>query len=113
MMKVAFEEIGRVAATFAADGVKAGTVCKMAGNGMVAPCADGEEFVGLVEHVRKGFCGVQLHGFAQVAYTGTAPGLGYVNLAANGGGGVKVSSGGRGHLVVAVDENAMKAVIEL
>jgi hypothetical protein len=112
-MKVAFEEIGRVAATFAAEGVKAGTVCKMTGDGTVAPCADGENFVGLVENVRKDFCGVRLHGFAQVSYTGAAPGVGYVNLAANGGGGVKVSSGGRAHLVVCVDENAMQAVIEL
>ena len=45
--------------------------------------------MGLMETVRKGFCGVQLHGFAQVGYTGTAPGLGDVNLAANGAGGVK------------------------
>lgn len=112
-MKVGFEAIGRVAATFATDEIKANGMCKLAADGKVTRCADGEVFMGLMETVRNGFCGVQLHGFAQVDYTGTAPGLGYVKLAANGAGGVKVSENGRAHLVVAVDENAMKAVIEL
>lgn len=112
-MKVAFEEIGRLAATFAADAGEAGQVCKMDGNGKVAPCADGEQFIGVMEGIRKGFCGVQLHGFAEVGYTGAAPALGYAALAANGEGGVKVNSNGREHLVVFVDENAMKAIIEL
>ena len=112
-MKVAFEEIGRVAATFAAEAGEAGQVCKMADNGKVAVCADGEAFIGLMEGIRNGFCGVQLHGFAEVAYTGTAPALGFAKLAADGNGGVKVSATGREYLVVCVDENAMKAIIEL
>lgn len=112
-MKVAFEEIGVIRASFTADSGENGQVCKMAANGKVAPCADGDQFIGVMEGVRKGVCGVQIHGFAEVSYTGTAPGLGYVNLAANGSGGVKVSSGGRAHLVVSVDENAMKAIMEL
>lgn len=112
-MKVAFEEICAIRASFTADSGEKGQVCKMAANGKVAPCADGEPFIGVMEGVRKGICGVQIHGFAEVGYTGTAPGLGYVNLAANGSGGVKVSADGRSHLVVCVDEEAMKAVIEL
>ena len=66
-----------------------------------------------MEGVRNGIAGVQLHGFAEVDYTGTAPGLGYVNLAANGSGGVKVLSNGRACLVVSVDNVGMKAIIEL
>lgn len=112
-MKVAFEEIGVIRASFAADSGENGQVCKMAEGGKVAPCADGEQFIGVMEGVRKGICGVQIHGFAEISYTGTAPAVGYVNLAADGNGGVKVSSGGRSHLVVSVDENAMKAIIEL
>ena len=112
-MKVAFEEIGRISASFAADSGENGQVCKMEENGKVAPCADGEAFIGVMEGLRKGVCGVQLHGFAEVGYTGTAPAVGYVGLAANGSGGVKVSASGRSHLVVSVDENEMKAIIEL
>ena len=112
-MQVSFEEIGRLSATFAADSGEAGNVCKMSGNGKVAPCADGEDFIGIMEGIRKGFAGVQLHGFAQVGYTGAAPGVGYVNLAANGNGGVKVSERGRAYLVVSVDTAAKTATIEL
>ena len=112
-MKTAFEEIGRLSVTFQADSGEAGQVCAMAENGKVAPCADGEVFIGVMEGLRKGCTAVQIQGFAEVDYTGTAPGLGYVKLAANGSGGVKVSTSGREHLVVCVDENAMKAIIEL
>ena len=112
-MKVSFEEIGRLSATFLAEEGEAGQVCRMTANGKVAPCGDGEAFIGIMEGVRKGVSAVQLHGFAQVGYTGTAPEVGYVNLAANGNGGVKVSSGARAYLVVSVDTSAMTAIIEL
>lgn len=112
-MKVAFEEIGHISASFLADSGENGQVCKMEQNGKVAPCADGDAFIGVMEGIRKGYTAVQLHGFAEVAYTGTAPELGYVSLAADGNGGVKVSAAGRVHLVVSVDENTMKAIIEL
>lgn len=112
-MKVAFEEIGRVSVSFAADSGQAGQVCKMAENGKVAPCEAGECFVGVMEGIRKGICGVQIHGFAEVGFTGGAPGVGFVKLAADGNGGVMVSDSGREHLVVRVDENAMKAIVEL
>ena len=113
MMKVAFEEIGRVAATFACEGGEVGKLCKMADNGKVALCAAGDDFIGMMESVRGGCCGVQIRGFAEVDYTGTAPNLGYTKLVANGNGGVKTGDSGRAHLVVCVDGNAMKAIIEL
>lgn len=112
-MKTAFEEIGRINVSFTADSGESGQVCKMADNGKVAPCADGEAFIGVMEFVRKGVAGVRLHGFAEVSYTGTAPALGYVNLVADGAGGVKTGTGGKTCLVVSVDKNNMKAIIEL
>lgn len=112
-MKVAFEEIGHMSATFLAESGENGQVCKVSANGMVAPCADGEVFCGVMEGVRKGASAVQLHGFAEVSYTGTAPDLGYVNLVADGNGGVKVSADGREHLVVRIDTTAMTTIIEL
>ncbi len=112
-MKVAFEGIGRQSATFAASDVAAGQVCKMKENGAVTACADGDVFIGVVEGLRKGHAGVQLHGFAQLSYTGTAPGLGYVALAADGSGGVKTADTGRSVLVVQVDTGSMNIIAEL
>ena len=112
-MKVCFEEIGRMSATFTAESGEAGQVVKVSGNGAVTPCADGEVFCGVMESLRKGYAAVQLHGFVTLPYTGTAPGLGYNNLLANGSGGVKVGSVGRSHLVVNVDTNVKIATIEL
>ena len=112
-MKVCFEDIGHMSATFAADNGEAGMVCKIIENGKVAPCGAGEKFCGVMEQIRKGFAGVQLKGFATVPFTGSAPALGYNELAANGEGGIQVAAGGRQHLVVWVDEATMHAIIEL
>ena len=47
MSRISFEGIGEVAATFACgEGVKAGQVVKLTGNGTVGPCGDGERFCG-------------------------------------------------------------------
>jgi len=111
-MKVCFEDIGHISATFAAESGESGKVCKVCGNGAVALCADGEAFCGVMESVRKGFAGVQLHGFVTLPYTGTAPALGYQALVADANGGIK-TGGTKEYLVVCVDENTMHAVIEL
>lgn len=108
-MNVSFEEIGRMAVTFAQEGCEAGQVCKASANGTVAPCADGDKFCGIVEGVRGGFAGVQVAGFARVRVTG-ALNVGYVNLCADGQGGVKAGSG-REYLVVSADADT--AIIKL
>ena len=108
-MNVSFEEIGRMAVTFAQDGCESGQVCKVSENGTVAPCAAGEKFCGIVEGVRGDFAAVQVAGFATVAVSGSV-GVGYVNLCADGQGGVKAGSG-REYLVVSV--NADTATIML
>ena len=112
-MNVSFEEIGHISATFATDSAQVGTLCKMAENGKVAPCEAGNAFCGKVESVRKGFAGVQLHGFAEVAFTGSAPKVGYQILVADGNGGVKVHTAGESYLVVSVDDSTKTAIIEL
>ena len=98
-----------MAVTFAQDGCQGGQVCKGSANGTVAPCAAGEKFCGIVEGVRSGFAAVQVEGFAEVAVSGTVN-AGYVNLCADGNGGVKAGSG-REYLVVSV--NADTATIML
>ena len=110
-MNVSFEEIGRLAVTFGQEGCQGGQVCKVSGNGAVAPCADGDKFCGIVEHVRGNHAAVQVAGFAEVSIAG-AVSLGYVNLCADGSGGVKTGAG-REYLVVSVDEHAQTCVIKL
>ena len=82
-MNVSFEEIGRMAVTFAQDGCESGQVCKVSESGTVAPCAAGEKFCGIIEGVRGNFAAVQVAGFATVAVSGSV-GVGYVNLCADG-----------------------------
>jgi len=110
-MNVSFEEIGRLAVTFAQSGCEGGQVCKVSANGTVAPCAAGDKFCGVVEGVRGNAAAVQVAGFAQVKITGSV-GVGYVSLCADGAGGVKAGTG-REYLVVSVDANAKTAVIKL
>lgn len=108
-MNVSFEEIGRLAVTFAQDGCESGQVCKVSANGTVVPCAAGDKFCGVVEGVRGGVAGVQVAGFATVAVSGSLN-VGYVNLCADGNGGVKAGTG-REYLVVSVEADT--AVIKL
>ena len=112
-MKVCFEDIGHMSATFAAQSGEGGEPVRMSSNGTVIACADGEVFCGVMESLRGGYAGVQLHGFVTLPYSGTAPSLGYNELMANGAGGVKVASGGRKVLVVSVDSTAMAVTFEM
>ena len=52
-MNVSYEGIGQWAATFACDGVSAGQVVKVSGNGTVAKCADNDGFEGVVLSVAR------------------------------------------------------------
>ena len=110
-MNVSFEEIGRLSVTFVQEGCAGGQVCKVSGNAAAAPCAAGDKFCGIVEHVRGAHAAVQVAGFAEVKITGTVN-VGYVNLCADGNGGVKAGTG-REYLVVSVDASAKTAVIKL
>ena len=105
MSKISFEDIGAVVATFAAEeGIGGGQVVKVTGEGTVGPCGDGDAFCGMAFQPRKGMAAVQVKGFLTVSTTGTLT-LGWVNLAADGKGGVKkVSSGGVAALVVSASD---------
>ena len=61
MSRISFEGIEEVAATFACgEGVKAGQVVKLTGDGTVGPCGDGERFCGVALSAGEGFAAVQL-----------------------------------------------------
>ena len=110
MSKISFEGIGQQVATFeAAAGVTAGHVV----NGKVSKCSEGDNFCGVALNVRGGCAGVQLRGFVTLNCAGTET-VGYVNLVADGSGGVKkAASGGVTALVVSVDAAAKTCVVFL
>ena len=89
--KVSFEGIGEVACTFFTEGtVKGGHVVKISGDSKVKACAAGERFCGVaIGDAKDGFAAVQIGGCAQVKCADAAVTVGYVNLTADGNGGVK------------------------
>lgn len=107
-MNISLNGCGETAATFETTGtVKTGTPVKIAGNGIVGPCADGEAFCGMALNVRGGYAAVQLHGYVRFSYSGTAPDVGYQTLTAAADGKIKVNAdGGRSLLVTDVDTAA-------
>lgn len=111
-MKVSFDEIGRVSATFRVESGEAGQVVMVTDSGTVAVGGDGEPFCGVLEGVRKGYGSVQVQGFVQLPYTGGDLSVGYKSLAGDGKGGVR-SGSGKEYLVVSVDTAAKTCVIKL
>ena len=112
-MNISYEGIGHIGVTFPADNCVVGHVCKMGAEGKVTGCAAGEAFCGMVETAHGDQAGVQIHGFVEAAYTGSAPAMGYVNLSADGSGGVKADANGRAYLVVKVNTTTMTVTFEL
>ncbi len=104
-MSISFQGMGEQLVSFEAGTVTAGAPVSMSANGKVADSGNGDAFIGVAIHRSDdGFAAVQLGGFATLSYSGTAPGLGWQSMAADGNGGVKaVSEDGRPCLVVSVD----------
>ena len=122
---ICFEGVGQVAATFAVDGedIQPGMAVTLTDDGTVGLGADGDLPCGVVlGGVRGGTAAVQIGGVVKAGYTGTAPAVGWQELACDGKGCVKAVSGGEGSaktasglncLVLAVDEDDKSAVIKL
>lgn len=105
-MSVAFHGIESLVVTFQTEGVTAGYPAGMSANDTVANAADATAPVGVVLNQRGKLAAVQVKGFARVAYSGTAPSLGYGSLVADGQGGLRTAASGetgRTCLVVQVD----------
>lgn len=113
-MSISFEGVGQVCATFLGSKLAEGQVVKMAGNGTVGACSAGDLFCGVALCCKDDACTVQVGGFVSVAYSGTAPAVGWSSLAADGNGGVKTAaSGGMAYLVTDVDTTAETVTIML
>lgn len=106
-MNVSLNSFNSKEATFLTSSAKKGDVVALSGNLSVSPAAAGAVFCGVCTDASGGYATVRLYGHCTVPYSGTAPAVGYVALAADGDGGVKtVTSGGRTLLVTDVDATA-------
>jgi len=105
-VKVSFEGIGESVVTFynsKTAAASAGTPVKMSGNGEVSACADGNRFFGAALACDADFAAVQTGGYVKLVYSGTAPTVGFVKLASDGDGGVKLAETGGEFLIIDVD----------
>lgn len=93
--------------------VEIGDLVAVSANGQVTKANADQDFVGICVSKRDQLAGIQLYGTAEIAYTGTAPALGYTGLTCAGNNAVKASANGRKLLVLSVDSAAARAVIIL
>ena len=109
-MIVSFAGVGQVCATFLGGGLTEGHVVKLTGSGTVGSCEADDAFCGAAVCCKDDACTVQVGGFLSVGYSGTAPDLGWVTLAADGLGGVKTAAGGGVRCLAAEVDAAAKTV---
>lgn len=97
--------------TMKAEGVKPGDVV-MPGEDLVASVpGEGNAFCGVCSAVRDGYASIIFGGYAETAYSGSAPVTGYAKLSSDGKGGVKLDeANGREYFVIASNET--KSTVE-
>lgn len=112
MNKISYEGVGEMVVSIGmTEEVTPGEVVRMLDNDLACPCADGELFCGVALKADKVCGSMQVKGFVTVPYSGESMAVGWMKLAANGMGGVRVNDNGIPMLVVCKDEDAMTAVI--
>ncbi len=108
-MSIKFNGLMDEVATFKrAAEITKGYPVKVSANDTVAAAANGNPFCGVAVNGSGSLQGVQLKGYVELPYSGTAPTVGYCALVANGNGGVKADASGRSYLVVNVDTTDTK-----
>ena len=91
--------------TFKANStIRQGATAKLISASMVGLASVGSDFIGVCSLVRDDAASIVMRGYVQVAFTGTAPSVGFNKLTADGEGGVKVDANGRHFLVADVDK---------
>ena len=94
-MSVAFNGIENQVVTFQASSADAGKPVTMEANNTVTTAAGGTAPVGILLNQRSGHGAVQIRGYVQVSYSGSAaPGLGWNSLVADGSGGLRLAASG-------------------
>ena len=112
-MRISFEGIGQVMATFLADDCQEGHVCTVEEHGAVKTAGAREDFWGVVQHVDQGKAAVILEGFVTVSYSGSHFDPGIRNLSSDGNGGVMLDEDGKAYMVVSVNYAGRTCVIKL
>lgn len=113
ILTVSLKGFNEKTATFKVSGaLTAGEPVAMADNCTVKACGSGEAVAGVAVNVKGGYACVQLSGYAEIPYSGTAPSVGFKVLAGDGKKGASVSQQGRSALVVNVDtDNSVMGII--
>ena len=101
-MKTSLKGFNEACVTFIGT-TEAGRAVKLTANNEIAPCGNGDDFIGFCISSKDNISCVQLGGFIKVPYSGSAPKVGFNRLSADANGGVKLSENGREHLVTEVD----------
>ena len=112
-MNHSYEDIGHFSVTFPADGCSEGAVCTMGVEGLVRNCEAGEPILGKTEYMTPTYAAIQIGGFVEVNYSGTAPQLGYQKLSGDGDGGVKADSNGQAFWVISVNREYRTLIMKL
>lgn len=111
MNMISYEGIGEVVVTVSMEKqLKAGSVVHILDNDVAGPCEDGEVFCGVALKVGGGIGSMQVKGFVCVPYTGEMK-LGWMNLVANGEGGVRPGENGLQVLVAQLNAEEQTAMI--
>lgn len=94
-MSVAFNGMENQVVTFRTGTVAAGNPVVMSANDTVKNAGNGTAPVGILLNKRSGHGAVQIRGFVQVSYSGSAaPSLGWNSLVADGSGGMRLAASG-------------------
>lgn len=93
-MSVAFHGTEETVLSFEAQEVTNGWPVVIAQNNQVGDAKDGGELAGVALDVRMGYAAVQMKGYVELPYSGTAPGLGWNSFVANGTGGLRLAATG-------------------
>lgn len=105
-MATAFNSIALECATFHVSGtLTAGEPCKIVADKTVSLCASGNDFIGVVQHVRGRTATVAIRGFVTVPYSGNLPAVGRTPLVSNGSHGVTTGDAGTVRTVVWRDQS--------
>jgi len=114
-MSVAFNGIDNQVVTFQAETGEAGNTMSMEDNNRVTKAPSGAAPVGVLLNKRCGHGAVQIRGYVQVSYSGSAaPSLGWNQLVANGNGGMRLAaSGENGRSCLVVNLNTIEKTMGL
>ena len=109
MNNVSFNGFNAQVATFntECDTTMVGRPVTFGSDDLVVPAGNGNVFFGVCISTRANLAGVQLEGYVELRYTGTAPERGYCGLVADANNGVKVAeqTTANTHLVLKVDKD--------